>query len=365
MVRLVENIAVFSVNSTIASDTKETGHFYNPGIGSYDRWVISYGYTSDDEDAEEIARLSAQPGHAYGTDENARGAGAVDPGINVFDLGDNPLAWGRQRADLIRGMIPQLPEIALEDNMPYYELSDLFQNMFFQYARALSSTVKYIGGQYQYRDRVGDPEGRMPFEPVSREKQIEALNTIVDYLFSKDVIDLPQDVFQKFGANRWSHWGQSNTYNGRIDYPLHQYMLGVQTSVLSQLLDGTRLSRIRDTEVKFGNENTVTIPELMSHLSEAIWREAWSSPGDNIPGNRRDLQRAYLDEMITIIRDAPSDMPADARSVARMQIRNLQERLSRRLTPPTADFDEYTRAHLTESLERVNRVLEAGFNLEN
>jgi len=205
----------------------------------------------------------------------------------------------------------------------------------------------------------------MPFEPVAREKQTEALNTIVDYLFTEDVIDLPQDVFQKFGANRWSHWGQSNTYSGRIDYPLHEMMLGVQTSVLTQLLNETRLSRIRDTEVKFGAEETVTIPELMSHLSEAIWSEVWTSPGTNINGNRRDLQRAHLEEMIDIVTNASDNMPADARSVARMQVRDLQERLSRRLTPPTAEFDDYTRAHLSESLERINQALDAGFDLKN
>lgn len=349
----------------IAPDTEETGHFYNPGIGSYDRWAISYGYTPDDADAEEIARQAAQPGHAYGSDEDARGASAVDPTVNVFDLGDDPLAWGKQRAELIRGMIPQLPDIALDDNMPYHELTDLFQNMFFQYARALAPTVKYIGGQYQYRDRMGDPDGRMPFEPVAREKQMEALNTIVDYLFTEDVIDLPQDVFQKFGANRWSHWGQSNTYSGRIDYPLHEMMLGVQTSILTQLLNETRLSRIRDTEVKFGAEQTVTIPELMSHLSEAIWSEVWTSPGFNINGNRRDLQRVHLEEMIDIVTNASDEMPADARSVARMQVRDLQERLNRRLTPPTAEFDDYTQAHLSESLERINRALDAGFDLKN
>ncbi|MGF1670462.1 MAG: zinc-dependent metalloprotease [Balneolaceae bacterium] len=349
----------------ISPDTENTGHFYNPGVGSYDRWVISFGYTPDDERAGEIARLAAQPGHAYGTDEDARGAGAVDPTINVFDLGDDPLAWGRERAELIREMIPKLPDIALEDNMPFYELTDLFQNMFFQYARAMGPTIKYIGGQYQYRDRVGDPNGRAPFEPVEREKQVEALNMIVDYLYAYNAFELPQDVFQQFGANRWSHWGHSNTYSGRIDYPLHETLLGIQASVLSQLLNGTRLSRIRDTEVKFGTENTVTIPELMNKLSNAVWSEVWNPPGQNISGNRRDLQRTHLDEMIKIVTDAPSNMPADARSIARMQLQDLHDRLERRLTPPTADFVDYTRAHLFESRERIKSALKAGFSLEN
>jgi len=349
----------------INSNGHAHGHFYNTGVGSYDRWVISFGYTPDDEKAKEIARRVAEPGHAYGTDEDARGAGAIDPNVNVFSLSDDPIGWGRERADMIREMLPILPDIALEDDMPYFEVTNLFQSAFFQYARALTPSVKFIGGQYQYRDHVGDPNGRMPFEPVPLEKQQEALDTIIDYVFSANAINLPADVYQQFGANRWSHWGQSNTWQGRIDYPLHQTLLGVQSSMLTQLLNPTRLERIRDTEVKFGAENTVTIPELMEAVTNAIWQEGWTAPGTNITSNRRDLQRAHLDQMITLVTNAPSGTPADARAVARYTLQDLHERLERRLAPPTYNFDAYTRAHLVESKERIQHALSAGFSLEN
>lgn len=340
------------------------GYYYNPSVGSYDRWVISYGYTPDPEKAKEIARQSAQPGHAYGTDEDARGAGAVDPLINVYDLGDDPLAWGKDRAQLLQGLIPEIPEIVLADNMPYYEATDLFNTYFFQYSRTLAPAIKYIGGQYQYRDHVGDPDGRMPFVAIPKAKQQEALDMIIEYALVADAFELPQDVFQQMGANRWSHWGNSSTFGGRIDYPLHSQLVGIQSSLLSQLLNGTRLERIRDTEVKFGAENTVTIPELMGTITNAVWSEVWSAPGSNINSNRRDLQRAYLDEMIEIVTDAPGNMPADARSVARHQLTDLNQRITRRLTPPY-NFDAYTEAHLREVSARIEKALEAGLSLEN
>ena len=343
----------------------EDAYYYNPGVGSYDRWVISYGYTTDDEKAEEIARQAAQPGHAYGTDEDARGAGAVDPHVNVFDLGADPLAWGKKRAELINGLIPKIGDIKLEDNAPYFEATDLFQSYLYQYARVLTPAIKYIGGQHQYRDHVGDPDGRMPFVPIDYKEQKEALNMIVDFAFDEGAVHLPQDIFQKMGADRWSHWGNNTTYGGRVDYPLHGTMLGIQNSLLEQLLDPVRLSRIRDTEVKFGSDQTVTIPELMTALTEAIWSEMQTSPGTNVGSNRRDLQRAYLNKMEALVTDAPAEAPADARSIARQQLKTLHSWLETRLTPPTYNFDEYTQAHLEESKARIEAALEAGLKIES
>jgi hypothetical protein len=126
-----------------------------------------------------------------------------------------------------------------------------------------------------------------------------------------------------------------------------------------------RLSRIRDTEVKFGEENTVTIPELMNQVTTAVWSEVWTSPGTNIESNRRDLQRAYLDEVTRLVTDAPRGTPADARSVARAQLRELHSKLESRLAPPTYDFNSYTKAHLEESKARIEAALQAGLELGN
>jgi hypothetical protein len=340
-------------------DSKGTmdGHYYNKGVGSYDVWAIRFGYTADAEKAAQVARLAAQPGRAFGTDDDARGASAVDPDVNTYDLGQDNLAWGRDRATMIRNMVPRLPEIALADNMAYHELTDMYQAMLQQYSRALAPTVKYIGGQYQYRDHVGDPDGRKPFEPVSKARQQEALNMIVEYAFDDKALTLPQDVFQQFGANRWSHWGVTNTYSGRIDYPLHQTLLGIQTSLLTQLINPTRLERIRDTEVKFGAANTVTIPELMKSVTESIWEEIWTSPGKNIPSIRRDLQRAYLEGMTALVVSPTADTPADARSVARMYLQQVHDRIDSRLKPPAFTFDDYSRAHLIEARAQIKKAL--------
>ncbi|HVG43974.1 MAG TPA: zinc-dependent metalloprotease, partial [Longimicrobium sp.] len=154
---------------------RPAGYPYNPGVGSYDRWAISYGYAADAGRAARLAREAALPGHAFGTDEDSNGAGALDPTVNTFDLGADPLAWARGRATLIRGVLPELPRYVMADNARYGDVTDAFNLLMNQYVRSLAVGVKYIGGQYVNRDRMGDPSGRMPFVPVPPAKQREAL----------------------------------------------------------------------------------------------------------------------------------------------------------------------------------------------
>lgn len=344
---------------------EEVGHFYNTGVGQYDRWAISFGYTPNSNTAEKIARQGAKPGHSFGTGADAFGAAAIDPTVNVYDLGSDPMAWGKQRADLVRELIPMLPQIGLDDNEPYYQVTDLFQMALGQYAQAVGTAVKYVGGQYQYRDHVGDPNGRAPFEKVGKKKQQQALTFIVDYVFSDRSMLVSPELYRQFGADRWAHWGNSSTYGGRIDFPLHETVLGIQTTFLDQLISPNRLSIIRDGEVKFGADDMLSIPELMHDLQAAIWSEVLTAPGKNISSNRRDLQRAHLNRMVQLLTEAPQEMPADARSIVRMQLGNLMSELESRLAPPAYDFDDYTRAHLEESKTRIERALAAGFQLEN
>ena len=338
------------------------GYFYNPGVGSYDLWAISYGYTADDARAAAIAREAAKPGHAYGTDGDARGPGALDPSVNVYDLGADPLAWGKGRAELIASLWPKLPEHVLTDNSRYAELTDAYRTLLTEYARALAAAVKYIGGQYQWRDHVGDPDGRMPFVNVEKSRQLEALTFLRKYAFDEQAFTLPREVLARFGANRWDHWGESTTVNGRIDYPFIDQVLDLQTSLLDQLTQPLLFARIRDAELKYGASQVLTVPELLAGLTESVWSEVWSGGARNIPVLRRDLQRAYLDRMTTLLVNPPAQMPADARAVARIRLQDLDRRIAARIG--AQNLDDYTRAHLLEARARIAKALDAGLEAE-
>src|SRR5690606_10461670 len=191
-------------------------------------------------------REPARPGDGNGTDGGARARGVLDPSVNRYDLSDDPLTWAKGRAELIASLWPTLPDHVLTDNSRYADLTDAYRTLLTEYARALATAVKYIGGQYQWREQVGDPDGRMPFVNVEKSRQREALAFLREYAFDEDAFRLPREVLARFGANRWDHWGENTTVGGRIDYPFIDQVLNLQTSLLGQLTQPLLFARIRD-----------------------------------------------------------------------------------------------------------------------
>jgi len=232
-----------------------------------------------------------------------------------------------------------------------------------EYARAVAPAIKYLGGSYINRDHVGDPNGRLPFENVPRIKQREALDYVVDRVFAPHALAVAPATLQRMGSNRWLHWGTNTTFNGRLDFPYHETVLGFQTATLANLLSPFRLARIRDGETKYGAASMVTIPEMMGALTKAIWTESWGPGARLTSAMRRDLQRSYLDQMSQIIVQPADRTPADARAVARMQLKDLNRRLGSALAAG-ASLDAYTRAHLEESRARIDKALTAGLEAE-
>ena len=275
----------------------------------------------------------------------------------MYDLGADPLAWGAERSAMIRDLFPKIPEYALQDNSAFVDVTNAYNQLMNEYARALAPAVKYIGGQYMNRDHVGD--GRDPFVNVPKAKQLEALDLLVDRIFAEGALALAPEVLQSFGANGYEPWGSDRTTRRRADYPFHARTLELQSSVLNQILNPRRLARIRDGETKFGSGQVATIPEVLGSLTTAIWSELGLG---TISADRRDLQRAYLDTMARLVVNPANRTPADARAVARWELAQLRARID--AAQPGAS-DGYTQAHLFEALARIDKTLEAGLEAES
>lgn len=344
----------------IAPPGKEDGERFQSGIGPYDVWAISYGYTPDPERARQLARLGAQPGHDFMMEEHLDAPGALDPTLARNDLSQDPLAWAQERAEIYTYLASRLPDLALRDDESYAKLTSAFHALLFSWADILAPALKTIGGQYQNHDHVGDPGGRPPFAPVPRREQEKALSWVVERAFGERAFAVSPDLLRRLGARPWAHWGVEPTFDGRVDYPYADKVGEMQREILASLTHPYRLASMRDAELKFGAKEVLTLPELITPVTQAVWAEAWKAPGRDVPALRRGLQRAWLDRMTELVVKPPQGTPGDARALARLELRKVQEKIAKRLTPPYR-FDAYTEAHLRDVQERIGKTLAAEY----
>jgi hypothetical protein len=72
---------------------------------------------------------------------------------------------------------------------------------------------------------------------------------------------------------------------------------------------------------------------------------------------RRALQREHLNIMSSMVLRTV-DVPEDARTLAWYNLRQLRNKLSKAL-PHSGKLDDYTKAHLEETRDRINKTLNA------
>ena len=239
-----------------------------------------------------IASQAADPAHLYGTDEDAGFGGlGLDPTVSRYDQTDDPLGWARGRVALIDGSVRLARHPRRGARRGLRPPSDAFTDLLNDRWYALLVTTKYLGGATTARDHRGDPDARPAVANVPAAQQRAALAFLADAGFGERAYHFRPPLLSRLAAERWMHWGASPGADGRIDFPLHDWAMTQQGSLLGQLLDPAVLARIRDAELRAEpGEPTVGLPELFGTLTGAIWSEvgagsraAPAAPGTSPP----------------------------------------------------------------------------------
>ncbi|MBF2013713.1 MAG: zinc-dependent metalloprotease [Rivularia sp. T60_A2020_040] len=343
----------------IAPEGVKQGDYFPSIIGPYDAWAIKYGYaefkatssTAEKPFLQKIAAESDKPEYSYATDEDVYD---LDPTADAWDNSSNVLLYSKWQMDNARQMWERINKRYPLEGESYSDVRDRFGAVLSNYFQQIYYTSKYIGGQSFYRVYASKDQNRLPFEAVSLEKQRQALEVLENYIFAEDAFNFSPELLNKLAPSRWRHWG-SNPQVGRLDYPIHDLVLFMQNMVLSDLLSSDRLSRLKDIELKSNNGESLSLPELFNTLQDSIWTEVFKSKEKDleISSLRRGLQRKYLDILTNMVLRKVS-VPDDARTLAWYKLRQLGEKLEE-----VNSKDEYTKAHLLETRQRINKVLDA------
>jgi len=357
------------IPTNIALRGAKQGQYHQTTLGPYDYWAIEYAYrpmatsTPEEElpELRKIASRASEPLLAYDTDEDAGIGGGpfdMDPVVNRFDFGSDPMKFYALRVKLANEVWQNMEGKLQKPGEGYQVLRRSFGVAFGQAGNSLYLASKYIGGVYHYRDHVGDPGNRLPFNPVPAAKQKEALQLLRDHLFSERAFQFSPQLLKKLANPRFTDFIDFASLRTRFDVPIHDLVLSLQTQVLDRLYHPIVMSRILDSEVTAPGE-AFSLGSLFSNLQESIWSET-KAPGAilNIDSYRRSLQRAHLRKLTgMVLREA--GVPEDAQTLSRQNLVALRSQLQAAVGKPGLKMSLETRAHLNESISRIDDTLKA------
>jgi len=373
----------------IAPKGKKQGDYYSTTIGPYDYWAIEYAYKPvDGDEASELKKIAARaPEHdlVYATDEDA--FLNDDPYVNRWDLGADPCEFGKQRIALAAELLKNLDGRVVKDGESWARTRRAFSILLSQWGDGATLASQFIGGQSVSRDHKADKDARDPIVPVLGSKQRECLKFLTDAILSDKSFQFSPTLLRRLGTERWMHWGSNSFAGPGVDISVFERILGIQKIVLSHALSSQTLARLENQQLQ-ANPGTdpLRIDEVFRSLTDGIWSDL-----DHLPSGkdekfvlstiRRNLQREYLRRLssmvlgssgspygdsisfIVFMRGGSSAVPADARALARLHLKEIASRINKTLETTTLKIDDTSRAHLEESRHRIAKVLEANLDI--
>ena len=330
-------------------------------LGPYDYWAIEYAYRPLDPAIEKaalerIAARNTEPELAFGTDEdNYLG---IDPDALQFDLGSDPLLFARKRLEIARDLFKRQETRALSPDRDYAVLRRSLNFAVNDVARSVGLLARQIGGVRTLRDFPGS--GRDPLQPVAAKAQREALDQISRGLFAADSLTV-SPALQRRLAPDFQERNDALERGGApvvTDFSVTERLLGVQRSLLNQLMGDEVAARVIDNQGKTAQRaEALQLAELYDRLGRDIWSEVDGGRVLDIPPSRRALQREHLNRVSAMLLRPGSVGRADARSLVRSQAQVLLQRLA--VASRRGGLSADTRAHLQDSADALSQALSA------
>jgi hypothetical protein len=333
------------------------GDYAMIGVGPYDFWAIEYGYTTDDKALPKILARCAEPELAFCTDEDTLGP---DPLARRYDMGKDPLDFAEDQFALAQMHRERILSDFVKDGDAWERARRGYLMTLGLQARASSMMSNWLGGTFVHRDKKGDPNARKPIEVVPAESQRKALNFVIQTMLFDESFGLNSELLNHLTSDFMA--GFEAFFLEEAAWPVHDRIMGLQASTLTQLMNPTVLRRVYDNELRVpADEDSLTLNELLKTITQAVWKELdqpltgeYSDRKNAISSLRRNLQTEHLQRLFDLASEnkgAAAMKPIS--NLASMTLLNLQEKLATASTQE--NLDAYSKAHLLDALDRVKK----------
>jgi hypothetical protein len=344
----------------IALAGQRQGAYNMQTLGPYDYWAIEYAYREipperEKEELERIASRSNERELAFMMDDTIFASG-LDPDVNMFDLGNDPLAYAKNRLALVRELWTRTERMPLKADEQYAILRRNLSRGLAEASTSVQHAAKFVGGVTILRDRAGS--GRTPLNPVTMTKQRAALTMLATEVFSADSFRFPPDLLRRASISDFdiANSVEIGSPVPTPDVAIDQQVLALQRIALNQLMTDTVAQRLLNNESKTTNpKEALRLGELYETLHRAIWSEL--KTGRDITLFRRNLQREHATRLATALLRPSATMPTDARAQLRADAKLLRTELA--LAQGRASYSPEARAHLAEALAMLDEALKA------
>lgn len=342
------------------------GDYCMSGVGPYDMWAIEYGYTFGD--LKPVLARVAEPELAYATDEDTNGP---DPLARRYDFSKNPLDFAEEQTRLAKHHRERLLSNFIKDGDSWDRIRYGYELVLSMQTRSLSMMSNWVGGAFVNRDKKGDPNGRSPIVVVPVEQQRTALNFVTSNAFRDEAFGLTPELTTAMGLDKWND--NTSSMMEESTWPIHDRIMGIQASVLTNLMNPTTLKRIYDNESRVpADQDCLTLPEMLSTVTTSIWTELdanvegeFTARKPMISSLRRNLQLEQVERLIDLTLPGGSSGVAGRAisSLAAEQLRGVVKKIEAAQAAAADKHDPYTTAHLAQVKERITKALDADYIL--
>lgn len=333
------------------------------GVGPYDMWAIEYGYEMDDKKLPDILKRVAEPELVYGTDEDT---GGPDPLARRYDFSKNPLDFARSEVALAKHHRGQILDKFVEDGEPWSRARRGYELTLGMQTKATGMMANWLGGTFVNRDKKGDPNARKPIEVVPASLQRDALDFVIENTFRDEAFGLTPDLLVHLVGDSWrdgpGRGGDEPTW------PVHDRVMALQASALTQLMNPSTLRRVYDNELRTAADaDALTLNELLSKVTSAVWTELdkpfagqFSDRKPAVSSLRRNLQAEHVQRLLDLA-NAGATGNAAMKPISNLAAQTLRSLRGKLAEAKNASVDAYTAAHIADLHDRIDRWAEGKF----